>query len=96
MSAFWHTPIIERDLAEAEYNYLQWHKMPEAVALLDRLQMAPDDMWPDIASDLEGCRDDARDTFVRCLGEYDDALLDIADEQALSVEEAIDRAMGVA
>jgi hypothetical protein len=96
MSAPWHTTTIERDLAEAEYNYLQWHKMPDAVNLLDRLQMAPGDMWPDIVGELEGCRDEARDTFADHLGEYDDALLDIADEQALSVEEAIDRAMGVA
>lgn len=96
MSAPYSYPISERDAAEAEHAYLNWHKLPEAANLLDSLRSAPDDMWSDIISELEGCRDEARTEYANHLPEYSDHELDAADEKAPSIDDAIDMLFGFA
>ena len=96
MSAPYHYPISERDAAEAEHAYLNWHREPEAANLLDSLRSAPDDMWRDIICELEGCRDEARTEYANHLPEYSDHELDAADEKAPSIDDAIDMLFGFA
>ena len=96
MSAPYHYQISERDAAEAEHAYLNWHREPEAANLLDSLRSAPDDMWSDIISELEGCRDEARTEYASYLGEFGDHELDAADEKAPSIDDAIDMLFGFA
>ena len=96
MSAPYSYPISERDAAEAEHAYLNWHNLPEAANLLDRLSMALDDDWSDIICELEGCRDEARTEYANHLPEYSDHELDAADEKAPSIDDAIDMLFGFA